>query len=273
MALMKVPATGPELNHQEVHTAPRPAASVVLLRDAPEGLEAFLLERPEKAEVMGGVWVFPGGKVDPEDHRSPDTMDGEITLDCTRNFHRRLACEVVDLAQAAAFMRAALRETEEESSVQLAIHAIEGWSRWVTPRVPSMMTRRFDTLFFAAVLPQGQEARHDGQESVQGIWSRPILALERYWRREILLAPPQIMTLIELSRFDSASGAMRHAASRPLPHIQPEPLLDSEGMRVVAYPGDPEHPLQLRQIPGPSRLVWRSGRFEPPCGRFEGFFA
>jgi hypothetical protein len=170
-------------------------------------------------------------------------------------------------------MRAARRETEEECSVRVAIDAIEAWSRWVTPRVPSMMNRRFDAFFFVASLPEGQQAQHDGEESVQGVWCAPVLALERYWRREIMLAPPQIMTLVELSGFARAREAAAHASARSLPHIQPEPLLDPAGSRVVAYPGDEAHPVQARQIPGPSRLVWRNGRFEPPGGRFEEFLA
>jgi len=261
------------LNHEEVRTAPRPAASVILLRDAPGGLEAFLLERPEKAEVMGGVWVFPGGKVDTGDHL-PQTDENTVRVSQrAQSLRQRLAYAPVDAPEAAAFMRAARRETEEECSVRLAIDAIEGWSRWVTPRVPSMMNRRFDTFFFVASLPEGAQAQHDGEESVQGAWFAPVVALERYWRREIMLAPPQIMTLVELSGFRSVDHAADHAAARIIPHIQPEPLLDPAGSRVVAYPGDEAHPVQTRLIPGPSRLVWRGGRFEPPGGRFEEFLA
>jgi 8-oxo-dGTP pyrophosphatase MutT (NUDIX family) len=246
---------------------------VILLRDTPRGLEAFLLERPEKAEVMGGVWVFPGGKVDAEDHKPQTDEDTAQLTQRAQSLHQRLVYAPVDTPEAAAFMRAARRETEEECSVRVAIDAIEAWSRWVTPRVPSMMNRRFDAFFFVASLPEGQQAQHDGEESVQGVWCAPVLALERYWRREIMLAPPQIMTLVELSGFAGAREAAAHASARSLPHIQPEPLLDPAGSRVVAYPGDEAHPVQARQIPGPSRLVWRNGRFEPPGGRFEEFLA
>ena len=261
-----------KLHHEEVSTPPRPAASVILLRDGSEGLEAFLLERPEGAEVMGGVWVFPGGKVDGHDHQ-PDPGEGEgVVARCASALCQRLAHAAVDGPAAGAFLRAARRETEEECSVQLPIDALEGWSRWVTPRIPSMMNRRFDTFFFVALLPSGQEARHDGHESVQGLWATPHQALERYWRREIMLAPPQLMTLVELRGFTCARDAISHAAARSLPHIQPEPLVDAQGTRVVAYPGDEAHPLRTRLLPGPSRLVWRDGRFEPPDASLEAFY-
>lgn len=266
------PKKSASLNHQAVADPPRPAASVILLRDKAGGIEAFLLERPQAASVMAGVWVFPGGKVDREDHRPGQGEDEAQTMHRAGRLHARLAHESVDPPEAAAFMRAALRETEEECAVRVSIDAIEGWSRWITPRVPSMSTKRFDTFFFLAALPDGEEARHDGEESVQGLWASPIQALERYWKQEIMLAPPQIMTLIELSRFSRVDDALKHAGDRLLPHIQPEPLEAADGGRIVAYPGDEAHPIAQSLIAGPSRLVWRDGRFEPPGGRFEDFF-
>jgi 8-oxo-dGTP pyrophosphatase MutT (NUDIX family) len=263
---------GPALNHQTVAEAPRPAASVILLRDQDNGVEAFLLERPQAASVMAGVWVFPGGKVDQEDHQASLNEDEARTRKRAEELHARMVHEAVDTTKTAAFMRAAQRETQEECDVKVPIDAIEAWSRWITPKMPSMSTRRFDTFFFLAALPSGQEARHDGEESVQGLWVTPRQALDRYWKQEIMLAPPQIMSLVELSGFSTVQQALRHAGSRLLPHIQPEPLETDDGGRIVAYPGDEAHPIAQRLIPGPSRLVWRDGRFEPPGGRFEDFF-
>jgi len=260
------------LNYQTVAEAPRQAASVILLRDRDHGLEAYLLERPQAASVMAGVWVFPGGKVDQEDHQASMGEDESKIRQSTERLQSRRVYEPVDTIQTAAFMRAAQRETHEECAVRVPIDAIEAWSRWITPKIPSMSTKRFDTFFFLALLPDGQEARHDGEESVQGLWVTPRQALDRYWKQEIMLAPPQIMTLVELSGFSKAQHALKHAGSRLLPHIQPEPLEAQDGGRIVAYPGDEAHPIAERLIPGPSRLVWRDGRFEPPGGRLEDFF-
>jgi len=87
----------------------------------------------------------------------------------------------------------------------------------------------------------------------------------QYWAGEILLAPPQIMSLSHLSIFNSVDHALEDAALRTPPVIQPEPF-DVEGMRVICYPGDPKHPVQQRALPGPSRLHFRNKRFEPEGG-------
>lgn len=260
------------LNHLMVDDAPRAASSVILLRDRAGAIEVFLLERPQAAAVMAGVWVFPGGKVDQEDHESDEDEDAVLVQRRAKDLHARLVHSPINASDAAAFIRAAHRETKEECSVHIALDAIEGFSRWITPRVPSLSTKRFDTFFFVASLPDGEEARHDGDESVQGLWATPIQALDRYWKREIMLAPPQIMSLIEVSRFSAVRDLIDFAGSRPLPHIQPEPIETDDGGRIVAYPGDEVHPISEPVIPGPSRLVWRDGRFEPPGGRFEDFF-
>ncbi|NBQ80899.1 MAG: hypothetical protein EBU09_02870 [Betaproteobacteria bacterium] len=202
---------GATLNQHVVAEPPRAAASVILLRDTTQGLEAFLLERPQAASVMAGVWVFPGGKVDGEDQQAGRLENEQMTLRCAESLKARFIHQPFDLVQTAAFMRAALRETEEECAVRVPVDAIEGWSRWITPKIPSMSTKRFDTVFFVAALPPGEEARHDGEESVQGQWVMPLQALERYWKQEIMLAPPQIMSLV------SRSTRPRVVVSWPIP--------------------------------------------------------
>ena len=262
-----------KLNHLAIDDPPRAASSVILLRDRGATIEAFLLERPAAAAVMAGVWVFPGGKVDQEDHQATKREDEADIKRRAKDLHARLLHAPVSEELAAAFIRAAHRETEEECSVRVSMDAIEGFSRWITPKIPSMSTKRFDTFFFVAAMPEGEFAQHDGKESVQGQWLTPLEALHRYWKREMMLAPPQIMSLIELARFSSVDALIAHAKSRLLPHIQPEPIESGEGGRVVAYPGDEAHPMTERMIPGPSRLVWRDGRFEPSGGRFDDFFS
>ncbi len=289
------------LNHERPTAPPRPAATVVLLRDGDTGLEIFLVERHGLSDVLGGAYVFPGGKL--------DSADAEVHgLGCVHGsleaLHAALGEPTLDPEAAAALHVAACRETFEESGVLLAagagpddaarLHAMlrEGfgfaeamkslglmldcsnlvpWSRWITPVVPSVMTKRFDTRFFVAALPEGQVARHDDHEATGSVWLAPRAALDRYWAREVMLAPPQIMTLAHLTRFGSTQAVLDEARSRPPAVIQPEPW-DHEGARVVAYPGDERHPLSARAMPGPTRLVFREGRFEPFDG-YEAFFA
>ena len=99
----------------------------------------------------------------------------------------------------------------------------------------------------------------------------PRSALESYWAGAMELAPPQIMSLAQLSHFRSSADALAHAARTRPPLIAPEPF-EEGGMRTVTYPGDPRHSVRQRVIPGPTRLVFRNQRFEPPDG-FDSLFS
>src|SRR5262249_31762302 len=123
---------------------------------------------------------------------------------------------------------------------------------------------------FLARLPQGQHARHDDHETTDSAWLAPREALRRYWAHDIELAPPQIMSLAYLSRHATAGYALADARSRKPPLIEPEPF-EHQGVRIICYPGDERHPLRERALPGPTRLQWAGGRFEPPGG-FDSLF-
>src|SRR3954465_12101994 len=100
-----------ELNPRPLQGPIRPAASVVMLRDGPDGLEVFLLKRHSLSEVLGGVYVFPGGKVDPQDA----TLHLDTHLDLRlQTLHAALGEPELDALQAAALHVAALREAFEE---------------------------------------------------------------------------------------------------------------------------------------------------------------
>lgn len=290
-----------ELNHARVTTPPRPAATVVLLRDGDNGTEVLMLKRAAQSDVLGGAFVFPGGKLDeadahPELHARLDTQAATL--------HDLLSEPELDAATATALFVAALRETFEESGIlmahdvtpqhvehasrrareglsflevvaelglQLKTSGIAPWVRWITPVMPSVMNKRFDTRFFIGHVPEGLTAKHDDHEATEATWMAPRAALERYWNREIELAPPQIQSLAHLARYANAEAAVEAARRRRPPTIQPEPF-DEDGTRVIAYPGDPRHPLPERALPGPLRLRHRKGRFEPVSGDFEAFF-
>lgn len=254
-----------ELMSEEILTPPRDAASVVLLRQGDTGaLEVLLMRRHDSSDVLGGVCVFPGGKVDPADAHVPLPAGRE------RELIERLGEPALSDAAVAALYAAAARETLEEASVRLEAEALYPWARWITPRVPAMMRKRFDTRFFLAVLPPGQEVRHDEHEMVESLWISPRSALECYWKGEIRFAPPQIMSLAHLARHPTSAAAIEHARGRPPGLIEPQSFQE-EGARVLVYPGDPRHTVPTRVLPGPSRLYWRNERFEPQGG-FEGYF-
>jgi len=278
----------------------RAAASVVMLRDGPRGLEVFLIKRHGLSDVLGGAHVFPGGKLD-EDDASPAL---QALLDSPADeLHRVLAEPQLDALTAAALHVAALREAFEETgvlyaqgaapqagnawrqlregrpfhelltqlSLRLQVSQLHPWSRWITPLVGGVIRKRFDTRFFLARLPEGQVAQHDNHEATESAWLTPRDALQRYWDREIELAPPQIMSLAHLSRHASAAAALAEARGRTPPLILPESFEDA-GTRVVCYPGDARHPVPERALPGPTRLHYRNRRFEPAEG-LEALFA
>jgi 8-oxo-dGTP pyrophosphatase MutT (NUDIX family) len=291
-----------ELNLETVSTPPRPAATVVLLRDAAAGLEVFLMKRHGLSDVLGGAYVFPGGKVDAADAELDMVAHGDQPPSA---LHAALGEPGIGEATAGALYVAALREAFEESGVlfahggpssqaaaqaasllraghafnavlaQLALRlqtlAILPWSRWITPVRPSVMNKRFDTRFFVAAVPAGQVARHDNFETTESIWLSPREALLQYWSGQIELAPPQIMSLAHLARHQGVDSVLAAARARRPPVIQPESF-DEEGERMICYPGDERHTVREPALPGPTRLFYRNQRFEPLCG-FEGLFS
>lgn len=244
-----------------VDTPPVDSATVMVVRDGPAGLEVLLVRRHGNSGVLGGVHVFPGGKLDPGDcARLPAWQ--EPTPEACRE---ALAEPALDRLTAVGLFVAALRETREECGLSLAPSALWPWARWVTPRQPSVANKRFDTRFFVAHAPPGQQAVHDAHEATEAIWTSPRAALERYWAGEMDLAPPQIMSLVQLARLERVAQVLQTARSRPPALIEPAPF-DEAGERVICYPGDPAHPVRQAVWAGPTRLRYRNHRFEPEGG-------
>jgi 8-oxo-dGTP pyrophosphatase MutT (NUDIX family) len=188
-------------------TVPRQAATVILLRGGGEGLELLLVQRNPRARFMGGVWVFPGGAVE---HAEGDD----------------------DRAHRAA----AVRELREEAGVALpSAEALVPFSRWITP---AAVRTRFDTHFFLAPAPPGQEPRVDGEECVAFGWFTPTGALEAHRAGEIVLVFPTIKHLEQLSAFATATEVLAHARERTVQAVQPRVILDGEVARVL-LPGEP----------------------------------
>jgi 8-oxo-dGTP pyrophosphatase MutT (NUDIX family) len=188
-------------------TPPRQAATVILLRGGAEQLEVLLVQRTPEARFMGGVWVFPGGAVDAQEG------DGDEA-------HRA----------------AAVRELHEEAGIALPDGgALVKFSRWITP---AQVQTRFDTHFFLAPLPAGQEARIDGEECVDMGWFTPAAALTAYAEDRLPLVFPTIKHLEQLAEFRSAESLLEHARSRTVEPVEPRVVMEGEVARIL-LPGDP----------------------------------
>lgn len=227
--------------------SPRPAATLVLVRDANTGLEVFMIRRSPAADFVSGAYAFPGGGLDACD-ASPELAGCCEGLDDVEASHL-LGVERGGLA----YWIAAIRECFEEAGLLLAHDAggkfadlnerrnavaFSGWRRslqsgnstladlcrerrlclsvgrlayfshWITQVGPP---RRYDTRFFVAVTPAAQTPSHDETETVDHVWIRPVEALERRQRGEWRLVFPTIKTLESIGAFDNASVLMEFA--------------------------------------------------------------
>jgi 8-oxo-dGTP pyrophosphatase MutT (NUDIX family) len=205
------PAEAPNLGEPSV---PRPAASVVLLRrggkHAERSLEVLLLKRTESAKFMPGVWVFPGGAVDPEDGDSE-----------------------------AGYRACAIRELAEEATIELPPdEELVLFSRWITPEVVS---RRFDAWFFLALAPAHSPPRPDGVETVEARWFEPRAALDEQAAGALALAFPTVKQLESLLPFKTSTEAIEAHRNRVVEPILPKVLGTPDEHRVV-LPGDPDYP-------------------------------
>ncbi|TDD70545.1 NUDIX hydrolase [Jiangella aurantiaca] len=187
----------------------RPAATVVLLRDAGFGVEVYVHVR-HTAMAFGGMLAFPGGRVDPADGADP----------------------------AEAFVRAAIRETQEETGVVLTPGDLVPWAHWITPRFEE---RRYDTWFYLAALPDGQETADVSGEASEVGWVRPADALARADAGEWVLMPPTAVVLASLTGFATVAEALAAGTGRRVETVVPGWLDD--GTQVWGLlPEDPDYP-------------------------------
>ena len=196
------PPPGEELNFGKA-VEPRPAASLILLRDGPDGAEVLLVRRNPEQRFMGGAWVFPGGGTWADD-------EGPATT--------------------------ALRELEEEAGLTLPPDAeLVPFARWIAPE---QVRVRFDTWFFVAAAPPGAEPNVDGSECVDARWLRPAEALDAHAGGELLLVFPTIKNLERLGETGSVAETLAAARGREVVAVQPRVVV-RDGAATVLLPGEP----------------------------------
>jgi glyoxylase-like metal-dependent hydrolase (beta-lactamase superfamily II)/8-oxo-dGTP pyrophosphatase MutT (NUDIX family) len=250
---------------------PRASASLVVVRDAPDGIEVLLSRRAERGDHTSGAWVFPGGIVDPGDALLPPACCSGVD-DAEANARLGLS------GGALSYYVAAVRECFEESGLLFAVDArgefvsldgdaaatLRAWrgplhrgersigelcgefglrlaldrlvylSHWLTPLGRA---KRFDTRFFIAAAPPAQTAEFDGTEMLEQLWLRPADALAR--AVELKLMTPTQTTLRLIGRFADVSALLAWAREpREIALIMPRVGSGRQGMRPV-LPDEP----------------------------------
>ena len=204
-----------------------PAATVVLLRDGAEDLEVLMLHRVSKV-AFGGMWVFPGGRVDDGDRRPEDP-------------HDELAAR-----------RAAAREAMEECGLAVDPGHLVPFSHWIPP---SVTPRRYATWFFLARAADGEVAV-DGGEIHDHAWLTPGEVLARRDRGEVDLAPPTWVTLHDLSAHRDVAAALADAEVRsPLPRYETR-WAEIDGGAVAMWAGDAGYESARPDEPGTRHRLW-----------------
>jgi 8-oxo-dGTP pyrophosphatase MutT (NUDIX family) len=229
----------------------RPAATVMLLRDTAAGLEVFMLRRTSAAVFAGGMYVFPGGKVDPSDGEGDEGFVVAAIRECYEECGVLLAVDpqgqMVDDGHPALAHREAVydgsvdvRALAADHGLRLATDQLVWMSHWITPKGEA--TRRFDTRFYVAASPVGQSSNHDDSETVASMWVRPADAIASFEAGELQLMPPTITNLRFLERCATVADAMVASRAVGVPPVILPKLRRVDGRMVgIAMPGDADY--------------------------------
>ena len=297
---------------------PRKATTIILLREkGTGGFEVFLLKRHEKSSFMGGNYVYPGGRVDADDGlpdmlpfcRGLSPQKAHLVLknlkpaeesigywiagirelfeeagvlfayDQAGNlFHPRGSDDQEKFSKSRASIHRkelSFLELLRRERLFLALDQLYYYAHWITPEA---RPERFDTRFFLAHHPEGQEASHDQKETTVGIWITPQLALEKNLEGEVVLSPPTLKTLEDLAQSRTIDEVIASPGKRETNPVLPVLAKVSDGPLLV-FPWDPEYDLFQRGIfpqpldhgcpSGPNahstRLLFKDGFWHPYC--------
>jgi 8-oxo-dGTP pyrophosphatase MutT (NUDIX family) len=195
---------------------PIPAATVVLLRDGDDGVEVLMLRKNSKI-TFGGMWVFPGGKIDADDFEDPDNASGSH-----------------DQLQSAAYA-AAVRETSEEAGIDVSADKFVWFSHWTPPPGPQ---KRFATWFFAAHVTDEHRVVIDDGEIKAHAWINPAVALAKHAAGELDLVPPTWLTLHHIAQYSPSVSVIEHFQSRDPKVYTTRVVMNADSNRVALWHGD-----------------------------------
>jgi 8-oxo-dGTP pyrophosphatase MutT (NUDIX family) len=270
---------------------PKKAATVILLREnGPQGFDVFLLKRHEKSSFMGGNFVYPGGRVDRDDgsleicsvsrgmtfEAAQKILGGAFSPE--ESFAHWIAA-IRELFEEAGVLlaydqrgnlfqpenrddrekflqyRKLLQEGKnnickiaQRENLLFALDQLHYYAHWITPEA---RPERFDTRFFLTRYPSGQEASHDQKETTAGIWITPKKALEENLKGDVILSPPTLKTLEDLSRFKNIDEVFTSLGNIEIQSVLPILTKISSGPLII-FPWDPEYGLfQKGETPSP----------------------
>ncbi len=206
----------------------KPAATIMLARDTKEGIEVLLLKRNKALKFAAGLWVFPGGKIEPEEIES-----GKDDIEAAK--------------------LAAVRETKEEAGIEIDMESLLLFSHWTTPKVEP---RRYSTwFFFADVSGQDLTVQIDDYEIKKHEWVNPQKALDSVQKGGLAMMPPTYISLQRIRKCKTVAEA-----SALLGEIDPIYILPvlkmKDGKMVCMYEGDAGYATGDADMAGPRhRLV------------------
>ena len=250
----------PDKQTTATNVSARPAATALILRDGRAGLEVFMVVRNHEIDFASGALVFPGGKVDAEDAgpewddlvfgTPPYGLDRSFAIAALRETFEEAGmliarCRGSDAlidageahrlmaAQRAASQQARFVDLIRDAKLELAMDLLVRFAHWITP---VGLPKRYDTHFFLVAAPVDQAGAHDGSESVEGFWIRPMDALRDAREDRRSLVPATRLNLDKLSRSATVADAVAAARVSSIVTVMPQVTRNADGSRSLKIP-------------------------------------
>jgi len=219
----------------DVPATPRPAAAILLLRDGAAGLQVLMICRAKEMSFAGGAMVFPGGRIDEADALLAPEGDplGAFRIGAIREAWEETGMLLVRPAGSAAPGETEFHAHLRSKGAAPDHAALTHFAHWVTP---VQSPKRFDTHFFLAEAPEGQQPVHDGSETVEAVWMRPAEVIEDAEAGRRTLVFPTRLNLLKLLRHATAAEAIAAARAAQVVTVMPRPEPDGAGGTNLRIP-------------------------------------